>query len=255
MRERVLLTGASSGIGLELAKCFAAEGCDVVIVARRAERLLWLAEELKGSYGVDATVLTEDLADREAPARLAAALESQDKPIDVVVNNAGFGMRGRFHELSLDRQLAMLQLNITSLVELTHRLLAGIHSRGRGGVLNVASTAAFQPGPNMAVYYASKAFVLSFTEAVREGLRDSGLHICCLCPGPTKSEFAELADMDDSRLFRRGAMTAADVARAGHRGYRANRAVTVPGLANKLGAQASRLLPRALMRRLVARLQ
>ena len=166
--ETVLVTGASSGIGLELARCFAADGCRLVLVSRKGNVLEELAAELRKAHKIQAQVFTADLAHPEAPTRLLAHLQSAGLKVDVLVNNAGFGAQGKFAELPLARQLDMLQVNITSLTHLTGLLLPGMIERRRGGILNVASTAAFQPGPGMAVYYATKAYVLSFSEALAE---------------------------------------------------------------------------------------
>jgi short-subunit dehydrogenase len=253
--ELTLITGASAGIGQDLARLFAADRSDLVLVARRTERLEQLASELTARQGVKVTVLPLDLAAPGAAAQLEASLHEKNLEVDVLVNNAGFGGYGKFVNLDLKRQMSMIQLNVATLVELSHRLLPGMIRRNRGGVLNVASTAAFQPGPTMAVYYATKAFVLSFTEALAEELRGTALKVSGLCPGPTYTEFAEAADMTHSRLFKLGAMTSLDVARAGHAGFRAGRVVVIPGWRNKFGAFSVRFTPRALVRRVVARIQ
>jgi short-subunit dehydrogenase len=175
-------------------------------------------------------------------------------PVDVLVNNAGVGLQGRFDALPLDRQLAMIQLNVTSLTGLTRLLLPSMLARDTGGLLNVASTAAFQPGPLMAVYYATKAYVLSFTEAVAEEVSGSRLRVTCLCPGPTHTGFAEAADMIGSRLFKAGAMSADAVARQGFEGWSAGKRLVIPGVANRLGALAPRLSPRRVVTKVVKRL-
>lgn len=171
MNETVLITGASSGIGLELAKCFAADGGRLILLARNTEALETLAEELRQAHRIEVMVLTADLSRPETPKRIFAELSAQRITVDVLVNNAGFGANGSFVEIPLPRQLAMLQVNITSLMELTGLFLPGMIARRRGGILNVGSVAGFQPGPGMTVYYATKAFVLSFTEALAEELR------------------------------------------------------------------------------------
>jgi len=199
-RETVLITGASSGIGLELARLFAADGSDLVLVARRRERLEELSHELEQSQGIAAEVLVEDLASAAAPQAIFDRLQSEGRTIDVLVNNAGFGAVGPVVEIGLGRQLEMLQVNVVALAHLTMLFLPGMLQRGRGGVLNVGSTAAFQPGPYMAMYYASKAFVLSFSEALAEELRGTPVRVCCLCPGPTRTEFAAAAHIEDRLL-------------------------------------------------------
>ena len=179
----------------------------------------------------------------------------QGVTVDVVVNNAGFGARGSVAELDLQRQLDMIQVNVTALTHLTRLFLPGMLHRNRGGVLNVASTAAFQPGPNMAVYYATKAYVLSFTEGLAQEVADTNLRITCLCPGATDTGFADEADMESSRLFRLGAMDARTVAKLGYEAFRSGDVVEVTGLKNKVGAAGVRLLPRAAVRKLVQTLQ
>ena len=200
-KETVLITGASSGIGLELARLFAADGSDLILVARREAELQSLADDMAASHGISARVMTEDLSDLSAPQRIVDRLATDELELDVLVNNAGFGLRGPAAELDLQRQLDMLQVNVTALTHLTRLLLPAMIARRRGGVLNVASTAAFQPGPHMAVYYATKAYVLSFSEALAEELGGTGVTVSCLAPGPTATEFADAADMRDTLLF------------------------------------------------------
>lgn len=253
VRERVLVTGASAGIGVELARLFAADGSDLVLVARREDRLRALADELAAAHGVDVDVIVQDLSEPDAAATLTDRLSEAGTAVDVLVNNAGFGATGRFAELELERQLAMMRLNIVTLTELTHRLLPQIRERGRGGVLNVASTAGFQPGPSMAVYYATKAFVLHFTEAVREELLGTGVTITALCPGPTWTEFMDVAGLGHPPMFNLFAMKADRAARAGHRGFRRRKPVVVPGIGNKLGTFLVRLTPRRLVPKVVRR--
>ena len=253
--ETVLITGASSGIGLELARLFAAEGSDLVLVARSGERLRELAAALEREHGTRAVALEKDLSDPAAPRAIHEELARAGIAVDVLVNNAGFGARGPFAELPLDRQLDMVQVNVAALVRLTGLFLPGMRQRGRGGILNVASTAAFQAGPLMAVYYATKAFVLHFSEALAEESRGSGVVISCLSPGPTVTGFMEAAGMHGTRLFRGGAMDARKVAQAGLRGFRAGRVIVVPGLLNRFAAGTVRFLPRSLARKAAGALQ
>src|SRR6266403_224316 len=214
--QTALVTGASSGIGRELAKCFAADGCRLILVARKRNALNSLADELRKLHQTQSEVFTADLARPDAASRIFQHTEANGTKIDVLVNNAGFGAQGRFAELPVERQLEMLQVNITALTQLTRLFLPGMIARRRGGVLNVASTASFQPGPGMAVYYATKAYVLSFSEAVAEELRHSGVTVTALCPGPTRTDFAATADVGNSRLFAAfGIADAADVAEFG----------------------------------------
>jgi uncharacterized protein len=253
-QETVLITGASSGIGRELARLFAAEGSRLALVSRGGGALQTLADELRRIYKIDARVLPTDLARPESVGQLINQLQIAGFKIDVLVNNAGFGAQGHFASLPLNRQLDMLQVNVTSLTHLTGLLLPGMIQRRRGGLLNVASTAAFQPGPRMAVYYASKAYVLSFSEALSEELAGTGVSVTALCPGPTATNFSNAAGMRESRLFSRNAMTGVDVARIGHEAFRARRPVVIAGRANKLLAFSVRLAPRSWARRIAGRL-
>lgn len=254
--ETVLITGASSGIGLELAKLFAADGSGLVLVARSRDKLALLADELGGQHGVSVRVLAKDLSDPAAPEQIVTELASQGVRVDVLVNNAGFGARGAFASLDLRRQLDMIQLNVAAPTHLARLLLPGMLERGRGGILNVASTAAFQPGPNLAVYYATKAYLLALSEALAEEVKGSKVKICCLAPGPTSTNFAAEANMEGTRLFRvGGALDAATVARAGQRGLRKGRVLVIPGWRDRLGVFAVRLLPRAVVRKVTAYLQ
>ena len=251
MAERLvtLVTGASAGIGEMLAREAARRGHALVLTARREDRLRALADELGGD------VIAADLTDRQGPAHLAATLAERGLSVDVLINNAGLGQRGQVSSIALDRQLAQIDVNIRALTELTVRLMPAMVARRRGGILNVASTAAFQPGPNMAVYYATKAYVLSFSEALHEELLPHGVKVSALCPGPTHSEFAAHADMDRSELFKRFAGDAAAVAKHGLDGLERNRAVNVSGVMNNVMAASTRFSPRAVNRKLAGWLQ
>jgi hypothetical protein len=249
--ETVLITGASSGIGLELAGCFAAEGCRLVLLARNAVALETLAAELRQQYGIEARALAADLALPETPPRVFNALKQEGIVVDVLVNNAGFGAHGKFAELPLRRQMDMVQVNVAALTQLTGLFLPGMIERERGGVMNIASTAAFQSGPRMAVYYATKAFVLSFSEAVAVETRGTGVTVTAVCPGPTLTNFGRAANYQSSRHPVRGVMTARAVAVAGHRAFRSGRLVVVSGLQNRLLTVFVRLLPRFVVRRAV----
>jgi hypothetical protein len=250
-----VITGASSGIGAELARGFAARGYCLVLTARRHERLEALAKEIENAHGIQAKVMALDLEDREAPRDLAEMLREQGIQVHTLVNNAGFGLRGNFATLPFERQVAMIDLNVTALMALCRLMLPGMLERGRGGILNVASTAAFQAGPNMAVYYATKAFVLSLSEALYEEAKSRGVTVTALCPGPTESEFSATADLENSKLFKRGTMSSADVARIGVDGYEAGRSIVVAGGANWLGTLGAKFLPRTLIRKIAGRLQ
>jgi len=253
--ENVLITGASSGIGLELARLFAAAGSDLVLVARREDTLGELADELRANHDIIVRVLPADLSQPAAAVAIYEVLSGTGIDIDILVNNAGFGARGTVAELSIARQLQMMQVNMTTLVELTRRLLPGMMQRGWGGVLNVASTAAFQPGPYMAVYYASKAFVLSFSEALAGELSETAINVTCLAPGPVATGFGAVAGVEDTVLFKVGVLEASKVAWAGYRGLRRGKTLVVPGLRNKLTTFAVRFVPRSLLRKTVAMIQ
>lgn len=255
MRQTALITGASAGLGRDYARLFAADGHDVVLVARRRERLEELAREIGGGQsGVQAHVLPLDLSDRAAPRRCADELRARGLAIDFLVNNAGLGTNGPFADADVAKQLEMIQVNVTSLVELTRLLLPDMIARKRGRVLNVGSTAGFQAGPFMAVYYASKAFVNSFSEALAYELDGTGVTVTVSCPGATETEFAGHAGNDSSLLFKLGAADSMSVAREAYAGMMAGRRMVVHGLTNKLGVQALRVSPRAVAIGLAARL-
>lgn len=249
--ETVLITGASSGIGRELARCFAADQSHLILVARTTAALQSLAEELRREHGIQALVLTADLSRPESPARVFRELQQAGLAVDVLVNNAGFGAIGTFAEWPLPRQLEMIQVNVAALTELTGLFLPGMLERKRGGVLNVGSVAGFVPGPGMAVYFATKAYVLSFSEALAEELAGTGVTVTALCPGPTATEFGRVARGPKERQFKSPKMTAAVVARCGYRAFRRGRVLCVPGLRNHLLIQLVRLTPRALQRKAV----
>jgi short-subunit dehydrogenase len=250
-----LITGASAGLGERFALEVAAQGQDVILVARRAERLEQLAQTIRGRHGVSAEVFVSDLGAPGAPAKLMADIAARGLMVDTLINNAGFGARGNFAEIARDEQARMIDLNCRALMELSHAVLPGMIQRGTGGILNIASTAAFQPGPWMTVYYATKAFVLSFSEGLHEEVVGQGVHVSALCPGPTRTEFAEVADMGDSALFKRFASDAESVVRDGLRALAANRAVKVSGAMNSVMAASIRFTPRGIARRLAGSLQ
>jgi short-subunit dehydrogenase len=253
MSETVLITGASSGIGLELAKCFAADKSNLILIARTTSALETLAAELQQKHGIETHVITADLSRPAAAQEIFDELKGRGTVVDVLVNNAGFGLHGGFAELPLRRQLEIIQVNVAALVELTGLFLPGMIQRKRGGILNVGSVAGFLPGPNMAVYYATKAFVLSFSEALFEELRGTGVSVTNLCPGPTESNFFKTARGHRSRELPAAKMSAAEVAAAGHRAFRAGRCLNVPGSKNGLLVQLPRILPRATVRKTVGR--
>jgi short-subunit dehydrogenase len=254
-RPTALVTGASSGIGLDLSRVLAKNGYDLVLVARTASKLQDAANELQKS-GVSAGVIASDLSRPSAAAEIVAELTLRNIEIEVLVNNAGYGLTGPFVENDLQREVDMIQVNVVALTQLTKLLLRPMVARKRGRILNVASTAAFQPGPLMAVYYATKAYVLSFSEAIAEELRDSGVTVTALCPGPTQTGFAEIANMTQTRLFTMmRPMSSAAVARAGYRGMMSGKRIVIPGAKNKMLVQSLRVSPRRTVTALVRKFQ
>ncbi|WP_296652204.1 SDR family oxidoreductase [Rhodoferax sp.] len=249
-KHTVLVTGASSGIGMELARQFAQLGHNLVMLARGRAALEALALEIQMQHKVSAQVIVADLCDPQAPANILEELTRRDLQIDVLVNNAGFGLLGPHADLDVQRQMDMVQVNITSLVLLTRLLLPGMLARDTGGVLNVASTAAFQAGPNMAIYYASKAFVLSYTEALHEEVGGTKLHVSCLCPGPTHTGFVAAAGMEGVGLFKLGAQSAEEVARVGVTGFQNNRTIAISGFKNSALAFLGKFSPRFVTRKI-----
>ena len=252
MKETVLITGASSGIGLELAKCFAAEKSDLILVARTTTALEKLALEMQREHQIETHVITADLSRAGAAREIFEQLKSRGTIVDVLVNNAGFGLHGKFAELPLHRQMEIIQVNVAALVELTGLFLPDMVKRNRGGIFNVGSVAGFFPGPNMAVYYASKAFVLSFSEALHEELRGMDIRVTNLCPGPTETNFSQVARSHRVRKTRVSKMSAASVARTGYKDFRRGKCLSIPGVPNKLLATvATKVFPRITSRRLV----
>jgi short-subunit dehydrogenase len=256
MKQTALITGASSGIGLELARLFAADGWDVVLVARSEAKLRELADSLSRDRGISAGVIVADLAKPDAAADIVKTLTGRGQTIDALVNNAGLGVAGAFVATDGRAELEMIQVNCVALTQLTKLLLPGMVARKRGRILNVASTAAFQPGPLMAVYYATKAYVLSFSEAIADELRDTGVTVTALCPGPTETGFAAAAGVGTTRLFNlTSPASSASVARIGYRAMLRGRRVVVAGLKNKLLAQSVRISPRRVVTFIVRKLQ
>ena len=248
-----VITGASAGIGSEFAIQLAQTGQNLVLVARRKDKLEALAETLQLEHGIDVKCFAIDLAEPAGSEILATEISINNLPINGLINNAGFGDRGNFADLPLQRQMQMIQLNVSTLVELTHRLVPNMREQDKPFIINVASTAAFQAGPNMAIYYATKAFVLSFSEAIHEELRHEGIAVSALCPGPTLSEFAAEANIADSNLFKAGAMTSAEVAKQAL----ANRhsAIVITGIKNQVGVLLGKVSPRFMTRKIAGWLQ
>lgn len=254
-RQTALITGASTGIGCEFARIFATDRYDVVLTARDGDRLKQLKSELEGLHGIAARVIVKDLSDPAAPLEIFEELE-KDVRIDALVNNAGFGGFGSFAETDIDHQLRMIQVNVASLTHLTKLFLEGMVTLGEGKILNVASTAAFQSGPFHSVYYATKAYVLLFSEAINNELRGTGVTVTAFCPGPTETEFFDRAGGKRSKLIRRSvSMNAAVAAEIGYSGMREGKSLVIPGFRNKLLAFTTRLLPRRMITSMVRKIQ
>ena len=247
-----LITGASSGIGTELARLCAAGGYGLILVARNADRLGSLAGELAKAHGIQATPLPADLSDPAAPESIFERVRGDT--VDILINNAGFGLRGQFAETDWQAQARLLQVNVTALLHLTRLFLPEMIRRRSGRILNVASTAAFVPGPLMAMYYASKAFVRSFSESVADEVRGTGVTMTVLCPGPTRTAFFEAAGIGDSRLSREGAMSAEEVARIGYRAMLEGRSEVIAGARNRWMMRGAPFAPRGLLAKVTRRL-
>lgn len=242
-----LITGASGGIGYELAKLFARDHHNLVLVARSADKLAQIASELQ-TRGVSVKTVALDLAEPPAPKFLFDQLQRERIAVDILINNAGFGALGKFAQMPDDQIFGQINLNITALTQLTKLFLPPMLARHTGRIMNVASTAGFQPGPLMAVYYATKAYVISFSEAIANELKDSGVTVTCFCPGATHTGFAKRAGNDKSRLFKQlGAMNADKVALDGYRALMEGRTLAISGLHNWLVAQSTRLGPRKMV--------
>ncbi len=245
--KTVLITGASGGIGYELAKLFARDHHNLVLVARSADKLADVARELQ-SFGVQVETVALDLTQSPAPKFLFDQLQREGLIVDILINNAGFGAMGEFATMPDSEILGQISLNITALTELTRLFLPGMISRRSGRIMNVASTAGFQPGPLMAVYYATKAYVISFSEAIANELRDSGVTMTCFCPGATQTGFAKRAGNDKTRVFKKfGAMDAGKVALDGYRAVMEGRTLAICGIQNWLVAQSTRFAPRKMV--------
>ncbi len=245
-RETALITGASTGIGLDLARLMAPD-FDLIITARDKAKLQQVAAQLEDKHGNRVHVLPADLARTEAPASLFAEIGRRGLRVDVLVNNAGFGAYGAFADTNVQTELEMIQVNVTAVTHLTRLALPGMLERKQGRIMNVASTAGFLPGPLMAVYYATKAYVISFSEAIANELKGSGITVTCLCPGATKTEFAKRADMENSRLFKLGSMRSEDVARAGYRAMMRGKTLAITGTGNWLMVESLRFSPRKMV--------
>lgn len=256
MPKTTLITGASSGIGMELAHVFAEKDHDLLITARREERLIELKQKLESNYGIAVSVLPLDLAERDAPQALFDFAQQNNLTVDILINNAGVGDFGMFHKSDWDWQERMIDLNMKSLTHLTHLFLPLMTELDRAYIMNVASNAAFQPGPLMSVYYATKHYVLTFSEAIANELQDTGVTVTTLCPGPTKSEFQETASMQKSRLV--NLMPLPDSRQVAEYGYNVlmnGKRVAVHGFMNKVFSVAVRLIPKRLVTSIVRKMQ
>jgi short-subunit dehydrogenase len=245
LNKVALVTGASAGLGVEFARQLSKRGHRLVLAARRKERLEELAKKLGNARAV-----AIDLSKANAALKLMDDLTANGETVDLLVNNAGFGLIGQFAELDAKREREMVDLNVGVLTDLCRAVAPDMIERRSGGIINVASTAAFQPGPKMAVYFATKAFVLSLTEALHEELKPHGIRVSCLCPGPTRTEFGDVAGFGGNGLFDRVAMNAAEVVETGLKGLDSNHAVVVPGWTNKVVAASTRFAPRPIVRKI-----
>lgn len=249
-RPATLITGASAGLGAEFARQCARRGDEVILVARREDRLKELAAEIGGAH-----VIAADLSEPRMGTHVVGEAISRGLWVRTLINNAGFGLHGKFGDLPLARQLEMIDLNIRALTNLSFVVISDMVVKGGGAILNVASTAAFQAGPGMAVYFATKAYVLSFSEALHEELKPHGIKVSCLCPGPTRTEFGSVAGFRGNGLTDGLGMDAEPVVRLGLEGLDKNKAVVIAGLVNKIGAHATRFAPRSMTRRIAGSLK
>ena len=254
--QTALITGSSSGIGLEVAECFAQDGYGLILAARSEAALKQLAERLAKENKIAATAIAVDLGKPGGAQQLIDEIRKRGLDVDVVVNNAGYGMVGPFHGTKGSDQIGMIDLNVRALTELTHAFWPSMIAKKRGGILNVASTAAFQPGPGMAVYYATKAFVLSFSEALWKEARGTGVHVTCCCPGPTESNFHSRAGSDKIKLLKAGVtMTSKAVAKQAYAAFQRNRRIIINGGMNRSMARLVPFMPRRAVLSLVHYLQ
>jgi short-subunit dehydrogenase len=253
--KTALITGASGGIGFELALLFGRDRYDCILVARSADKLHALAARLESEFRVKTLVVAKDLSKPAAVDEIYEEVTAAAMNVDVLVNNAGFTVFGLFTQTDLDAELEMLQVNVVALTALTKLFLKGMVERRYGRILNLGSTASFEPGPLMAVYYASKAYVLSFSEALANELRGTGVRVTALAPGPTRTGFQKRGEMEDSRLVQGQIADAQSVALAGYRGLMAGKTIVIPGFSNKLIPWVVRVSPRTVVTRVVRRMQ
>jgi uncharacterized protein len=255
-KTTVLITGASSGIGYELTKLFAEDGYNLVLIARSGDKLAEIANDLQKKYGITVNVIAKDLSLASAPEEIYTQLQSESIEIGILVNNAGFASYGLFKDTDLNSELQMIQVNMTCLTHLTKLFLKDMLEEGYGKILNVASTAAFQPGPLMAVYFATKAYVLSFSEAIANELEGTGITVTALCPGPTESAFQQRAAMENSKLVKgQKIMDSQTVAKIGYRSLMEGKTVVIPGIKNQILTQSVRFAPRKIVTKIVRTMQ
>jgi len=256
MKKTALITGASSGIGLELARVHASKGGNLVLVARSKEKLENLKNELEQQYSSMVLVIPKDLSNPEAPQQVYDQLQKENIKIDYLFNNAGFGDYGFFYETNWEKEAQMIDLNVRTLTHFTKLFVKDMVSRKTGKIMNVASTASFQPGPLMSVYYATKHYVLAFSEGIANELKGTGVAVTALCPGPTASGFQDAAAMNDSKLVKGAKLPSArEVAEYGYRSLEKGKVVAIHGFLNKLMAESSRFMPRNIVRSVVRKVQ
>lgn len=256
MNKTALITGASSGIGFELAKIHASKGDNLVLVARSKDKLEALKLELEEKYKISVYIIVKDLSLINAAQEVYNETTKQNISIEYLINNAGFGLFGMFYETDWDKELQMINLNITTLTTFCKLYLKDMVARGHGKIMNLASTAAFQPGPTMAIYYATKAYVLHFSEAINNEVRDKGITVTALCPGPTESGFLVAAELEESNLFKRGKVpTSKVVAEYGYKAMMKGKAVAIQGFKNAFLANSVRFAPRSLVVKITRKIQ
>jgi uncharacterized protein len=254
-KENVLITGASGGIGEEFARKFAQNGYNVILVARNEDKLKALKQELENTTSSTVYILKADLSVQDEVTRIYQLLQSEQMEVDILINNAGFGLFGEFTDTDLSQELNMIDLNIKTVTHLTKIFLSDMVKRNSGKIMNVASTAAFQPGPLMAVYYATKAYVLSFSEALANELQGTNVNVSVLCPGATETGFSNRAQLQESKLFQSGVMNVKEVVEVGFHGLLSKETIIIPGMKNKLLANSVRFMPRKMVTRIVRNVQ
>ena len=256
MKQTALITGASGGLGLSFVNIFAKDGYDVVLVARNGNKLEEIKKDIEAKYNVKATVVAVDLCSEDGAQKVYEATKDAGLNIDVLVNNAGFGDFGEFYKSDVNKQIRMVDLNCIALMHLCHLYIPDMIKIGKGNILNVDSIAAFQAGPLMSVYYATKAFVLSFSQALTRELKGTGVKVTCLCPGPIRTNFDASADLGESGLFKNLKVWNPDtVAKFGYKNMKKGKSLCVCGFMNKIIVFANRLAPRCLVRNMVYNLQ